>query len=225
MIPREYRGLALSYGAGVNSTALAILLIEGGWHEPIVFCDTGAEYPETYSFLRVFTAWLADKSLELITIKGMPYQRYRQGVSLIEACEHSNMIPHRYPRWCTAKYKVRPFQRWLKAQGGSTEYLVGIALDENHRAPHLVRPLVEWGVTRADCRRIIDEAELPMPIRSRCWICPLQTIAEWRELYHTHPDLFDRAEEIERASGRQLDSHGHTLGDFRARFESQPRLL
>lgn len=41
-------GEIVSFGAGVNSTALAILLVNEGWRGPIVFADPGAEWPETY---------------------------------------------------------------------------------------------------------------------------------------------------------------------------------
>ena len=37
----------LSFGAGLNSVALAVLLANQGWNGPIVFADTGAEHPET----------------------------------------------------------------------------------------------------------------------------------------------------------------------------------
>lgn len=48
----------LSYGGGVNSTALAVLLAGGrfpkyeNWR--IVFSDTGEEKPETYAFIKDF---------------------------------------------------------------------------------------------------------------------------------------------------------------------------
>ena len=46
----------LSFGGGVNSTALAVLLVRGKLpqFEPwrIVFSDTGEERPETYTYLR-----------------------------------------------------------------------------------------------------------------------------------------------------------------------------
>lgn len=31
----------ISFGAGVNSVAMTILLVNEGWRGPIVFCDTG----------------------------------------------------------------------------------------------------------------------------------------------------------------------------------------
>lgn len=53
----------LSYGGGVNSTALAVLLCEGRLPElqpwRIVFADTLTERPETYNYIdRVFMPYL-----------------------------------------------------------------------------------------------------------------------------------------------------------------------
>ena len=45
----------LSFGAGVNSTALAILAVNDGWRGEIVFADTGCENPETYCWMDYFT--------------------------------------------------------------------------------------------------------------------------------------------------------------------------
>jgi len=43
----KYDGAMLSFGAGVNSTALAILLINEGWRGPIVFADPGCDRFDT----------------------------------------------------------------------------------------------------------------------------------------------------------------------------------
>jgi len=44
----------ISFGAGVNSVAMTVMLIEEGWRGPIVFADTGGEWPETYCYLEYF---------------------------------------------------------------------------------------------------------------------------------------------------------------------------
>jgi len=66
----------LSFGAGVNSTALAILLINRGWKGEIVFSDTGCEWPDTYCFMDYFeNEWLRPHGLEIVRLKGMPWHR------------------------------------------------------------------------------------------------------------------------------------------------------
>ena len=54
----------VSYGGGVNSTALLI-----GLHQHripvdlILFADTGAEHPHTYAYLDVMDRWLKDHGM------------------------------------------------------------------------------------------------------------------------------------------------------------------
>ena len=43
----------LSFGAGLNSTALLIMLVEKSYPlDEVIFADTGAEVPETYEHLK-----------------------------------------------------------------------------------------------------------------------------------------------------------------------------
>ena len=56
----------ISFGGGVNSVAMTIMLVEDGWRGPIVFSDTGGEWPETYCYLRTFGAWLKEYGLEIV---------------------------------------------------------------------------------------------------------------------------------------------------------------
>jgi len=79
-------------------------------------------------------------------------------------------------------------------------FWVGISTDEAHRAnPPNVKwldsyfPLIELGISRADCKRIIEESELPVPPKSGCFFCPLQPLPSWRRLARDHPDLMARA--------------------------------
>ena len=58
----------VSYGGGVNSTALLI-----GLHQHripvdlILFADTGAEHPHTYAYLDIMDRWLKDHGMPPIT--------------------------------------------------------------------------------------------------------------------------------------------------------------
>jgi len=53
-------------------------------------------------------------------------------------------------------------------------------------------PLLDLNLTRRDCELIIERAGLPLPSKSRCWMCPHQTDAEWREV-QADPDLWQQA--------------------------------
>jgi hypothetical protein len=52
----------VSYGGGVDSTAMTLLLERGEKPDLVVFCDTGGEYPETYAYLDRFDAYLRERA-------------------------------------------------------------------------------------------------------------------------------------------------------------------
>lgn len=53
--------LVVSYGMGVDSTALLVGLAARGIRpDAILFADTGAERPETYAYLAPFNRWLEE---------------------------------------------------------------------------------------------------------------------------------------------------------------------
>lgn len=228
-----YEGYALSYGAGVNSTALAILLIKAGWGGPIVFAETGTEWPDTYCFMDYFESeWLRPRNMAILRI-GAEWRGSDRQLSLIEYCEQRHYIPIMAQRWCTARWKVEPCEKYRDA-GGYTAYMLGIDAGEQQRAQGTIRPLVDWGLDREDCIQVIEAQGLPIPRKSGCYICPFQSDHQWRELWHKHPELFARAEALEiHCDGfkrRQtsdpvaIDIRGITLSQKRLAFEAQETL-
>lgn len=176
---KEYQ----SFGAGVNSVALAEVL-----HNNVekVFADTGCEYPETYAYLKNYP--------HPITTLNAPVE----GCSTIEEwCLKLGHAPFMRFRSCTDKFKHRRMERYMKKP---YTVLIGIAYDEKHRARVTQKgeityryPLVEQGITRAKCKEIITEAGLAIPPKSGCWMCPFQPKSSWWRLARQHPDLFERA--------------------------------
>lgn len=61
--------LVVSYGVGVDSTAMLIGMAQRGIvPDAILFADTGAEKPETYAYLPIISAWLAKVGFPQLTI-------------------------------------------------------------------------------------------------------------------------------------------------------------
>ena len=222
----------VSFGAGVNSTALVILLVWQGWRGPILFADTGAERDETYSFLHVFNEWLGEYGLSITRI-GADYRSNYYRPNLINAMEAYCQIPFMRARWCTKEYKIRPIKRWCNQNGYDfNQCFVGIAYDEAHRQPGKIRPLVDWKVTRSDCARVIQEAGLPVPPRSGCWCCPFQSRSQWRHLWETRRERYLYLAWVERrasfAAGRRVtfDPGGQSLFSLALQFQNdQPTLF
>jgi hypothetical protein len=99
--------------------------------------------------------------------------------------------------------------RELKARGATAaapaEVLIGISTDEymranNRRAEPYERiryPLLDLGLSRTDCARVIADAGLPMPAKSACWFCPFHSAAAWQALRTDDPAMFERAAGLE----------------------------
>lgn len=188
----------LSFGAGVNSVALYLLMVEQGIKFEALFSDTGCEWPETYSFLETFKV---KHHVTIIKTSG-----------LLEYCDKYNMLPHFSRRWCTRIFKRETLNTYMQSPAF---VFIGFALDEAHRAKltsdcgfEYRYPLIEHEITRAGCIEIIRKAGLPIPRKSGCYVCPFQRVSQWKELRRNHPDLFCRVSELEKANIAQRVARG-----------------
>jgi len=195
----------LSFGAGVNSTAAAILFRP----RVLIFADTGDEYPETYSYLEHYIQpFVASYGGRFITVRNEgKYVRLRDQ-ALAE-----RIIPVRINRWCTDKWKIRPIQNYLK-RNSLLPCIQMIAIDagESHRAKPSNRagisncfPLISRGIDREACQSIIQQHGWPVPPKSGCFYCPFQTKPRWIALKRQHPELFQIAVKIEKNGERYGD--------------------
>ena len=192
----------ISFGAGINSTAMTIMLVNRGWRGPILFADTGTEWPETYCYIEYFEQeWLNPRGLAVTRLDG----NYRALVPgrdrrpLIEFCEHYRTTPMAGMRWCTQGWKTDVIDHWCE-EHGETEQLLAIALEERHRQKGRICPLIEMQIDRRQCIKIVEGEGLQVPQKSTCYICPFQGVLRWRTLYENHPDLYERAAHLEELS-------------------------
>ncbi len=185
----------LSYGAGVNSTAILALIKLGRVEMPdrIIFCDTGAERPETMCYLK----YIQDIFPQIETVKNEKYG------SLIKYCQQYRIFPCRQFRWCTDKFKIQPFKK------ATEEHIkiLGIDLGEMHRIRDLTceYPLVDLQIKRRGCIDVIKEAGLEVPVKSGCYICPFMKKTELIELKNKHREQFDILVELERIAHERHD--------------------
>jgi len=192
----------LSFGAGVQTTALAVLAATGEVEpfDALVFADTGGEYPETYAYLEtVFKPW-ANGLLHTVRMASPKWGP----LTLYDYAYQMRMVPSIIRRWCTMRFKIQPIKKFLRPRAPGT-VSIGISADESHRAvrrpqPRGIEPawpLVSLNLTREDCRRIIIDAGLPEPRKSGCWFCPFQSRRNWLELAERHPELWGKAVALE----------------------------
>ena len=211
----------ISFGAGVNSVAMTIMLAEQGWRGPIVFADTGGEHPDTYCYLTYFEKeYLRPRGLEITRLMpGSEYHSNKAQLPLEEYCLQAGIIPLLAVRWCSVEWKRDPLKKWAEKHDIDI-HLLGISASEPQRErddPTVRYPLIDESIHRPECRRIIQGAGFLVPRKSGCFFCTGQALAGWRTLYFEYPELYERAIAMEdNASERcqkwaTLDPHGISL--------------
>ena len=186
---------------GVNSWALYLYLIEQGevpgQDFEAVFVDHGTDWPETYEYFEMMLA-----KGYLVTI----LKPEREGCTTIyDYCAKWKKIPGRMPghRWCTQHFKVKVVEKYY--QKPCIE-LIGFDAGESKRKHGLVSktgveqdfPLMSAGIDRKGCGDLIKRHGLPIPPKSGCYICPFQGRKQWVELRDKHPELFCKAQKLEK---------------------------
>ena len=188
----------LSFGGGVNSVALYLLLIEQGVDFEAVFVHHGTDWPETYDYVAGFQWWLKRRGLRPITVLRPDVQGFSV---LFDYCWRFRMVPSFMRRWCTNRFKIEAMHRYFEKPAFE---MIGIDWGERKRARINSRdgfecryPLVEQEIDREGCKRIIRRHGLPVPQKSGCYICPFQSVNQWQELRRNHPCLFQSVVDLE----------------------------
>ncbi|MET8626653.1 phosphoadenosine phosphosulfate reductase [Kitasatospora sp. NPDC004669] len=205
----------------MQSTALLVLAARGTIDYPtFLFANVGddSEHPATLAYVQDVAVPFASRSgLKLEQLRRrrrdgetetLVQRLARPGVRSIPIpVRMANGAPGR--RSCTADFKIKVVGRWLRQHGATAmtpaTVGIGISLDEIHRAnrrrsePHelIDYPLLDLGLRREDCVRLIEEAGLPVPPKSSCFFCPFRTVEAWRHQRAAEPELFARSVAIE----------------------------
>lgn len=140
-------------------------------------------------------------------------------------------------RQCTSEYKLKPLWRQVRTllgavprkdgvpgrvpKGRYAEQWIGISADEAHRAldsrsntyTRSRWPLLERGLSRADCQAINEAAGFPGVPKSACIGCPFHGNRHWREMRDQHPADFADAVDFD---------HAIRNGSARANAQGQP---
>jgi hypothetical protein len=220
--------VAVSFGAGHQTTALLVLVVEGRLPRPDawLFADTGNEHRATYDYLLDYSIPYATANGIRLTVLGADWRSAHYRADLETYCLDHHMLPGTFLRWCTDRYKVKPIHRYQKQVMGATaenpvESWIGISTDEIRRAvpssePTAVKryPLIELGMSRADCDAVILAAGLPLPPKSGCWFCPFKSRAAWQAQKRTDPLLFMRSLALERNAYPKHDGRPRYLPAF-----------
>lgn len=235
----------VSYGGGVQSTALLVLAARREIDfRTFLMANVGddSEHPATLAYVRdVAAPYAAAHGIDLRLLD----RTRRDGTTetlwgrLMRPESRSLPIPVRMSngapgtRSCTADFKIRVTGKWLREHGATAgrrcrahgaedgpevdlgpradcdrctqpnvaTVAIGISVDEIHRAnarrveghEQIVYPLLDLGMRRGDCERVIAEAGLPVPPKSSCFFCPFHRPTVWQDMVRDEPELFERS--------------------------------
>lgn len=201
--------LVVSYGIGVDSTALLIGLRERGIRPDLILsADTGGERTVTYSYLPIINRWLESVGFPSVTVVRYEVRDYRGKppyTTLEQECLTNGGLPSEAFGFasCSIKWKQKAQHRFLKTwapaiecweAGGRVRKAIGFDCSpkewkrtykaDSNNDPQYENwyPLQEWGWSREDCARMILHAGLPVPVKSACTFCPNQKPAEIRTM-------------------------------------------
>lgn len=218
----------LNLGAGVQSTAIYLMMIDGEL-EPAdiaIFADVQEEPASVYEHLERLKQL---NGPEIVTVTA---GRLGDGIiNGIDGTKRFASIPafltHQDEsagigrRQCTAEYKIAPIEREIRRRmdavgkplkaDQSVVQVFGLSFDEPRRVDRVKAqfagrrgwscefPLFDDFMTRADCVRYLEKRwQHPVP-RSACVFCPYHSDTEWQRIKTEDPEGWQRAIEIDKA--------------------------
>ena len=200
----------LSLGAGVQSTALALMIEKRQLPmvNSAIFADTGGEPDEVYRHLEWLKKQLSypvhvvkwgnlKKDIMRASTEKNHYFPAIPFFSLNQKTGNRGMLR----RQCTYQYKIFPVEQKVREIMGykkgervdkkkwKVELLIGISTDEMQRAKenklkyvNNTYPLIEQGMTRGQCIEWYEKNKYPTPPRSSCTFCPYNSNKRWKQL-------------------------------------------
>lgn len=217
----------ISLGAGVQSTTMALMAAHGEitpMPDVAIFADTGWEPRSVYEHL----AWLKSPNVLPYPIRTVQLRSIRDDILSVRDGAPGNVpaIPWftisktgkrgRRLRQCTERYKIQGIIRETRAALGvsrrarikpdSVEMWMGISTDEAVRAVQSSRryivnrhPLLDAGMSRAQCLEWLERNGYPRAPKSACIGCPFHNNEMWRDMRDNDPASWAEAVQIDRA--------------------------
>jgi len=220
----------VSYGGGINSTALIVFLVKNKFPlDHVVFADTGDEIPGTYEYLEVMRKYLKRRDIPFEIVMN------RKKESLSDKCLQREVIPSQVWRWCTRDFKVLPIHKFYRTLQSHVYQYMGIDYGEVHRMKPArvdyvtnLYPLIDYKINREECINLIKKARLPIPVKSGCYFCPYNNMDRWAEIYQKHPDLYKYSMKIEEQGKhfetQRLAPKGYTLRELKKMMNKKQKL-
>lgn len=197
-----------SVSFGKDSLAMLLRLLEEQWPlDYVVFYNTGMEYQSVYNNRDKVKELLGDKFIELSPRRPFLYDMLEREVHKKDGTIQKGVM------WCGGpcnwgtREKTRVIDKFkCSLKDDITEY-VGIAADEPSRIKDKTYPLVQWGMTEADCLQycydrgynwLENGVELYSILdRVSCWCCRNKNKKELRNMFLYLPDYWNKLKDLQ----------------------------
>lgn len=221
-----------SLSGGKDSVAMVLNLIERGYPlDEVVFFDNGMEFQAVYKTIEELKDILSQNDIKFTVLRpdyDFEWKMFEKPVNGRNGFHYGYSWCGGRCRWGTTD-KLRCLRDYCK---GAIQY-VGIASDEEKRfekAKHenKVLPLVEWGMTEADCLqycydrgffweengiRLYDILD-----RVSCWCCANKNLKELRNMHEHLPEYWERLKGLQARTERPMKGEGKSVFDLEERF-------
>jgi len=197
----------ISYGGGVQSTVLVLWAITKRIEcDAVIFADTGSEEPGTYATVAAIREMCEEVELPFYTVT------HSSRGPLWEFYSGEGLLPMVGIVWCTTNWKIAPIRRKVRELTDCTgpkpwaHAYIGITTDEAHRARESdvqwttnSYPLIDALWSRQRCASHLEQNYPMLTVKkSGCFCCPYRGPKSWATLRREHPELFERARQMER---------------------------
>ena len=215
----------LSLGAGVQSSALALMIEKGEvpMVDAAIFADVKGEPKAVYDWLAYLKTQIKKFPIHTVT-----WRNLKQDILDASEGKHKAFTAPFFTkniktgkkrmlrRQCTSMYKILPVIQKVREliglkkgekrkKGTKVEMLMGISKDEIVRMRtnpikyiQNVYPLVEKEMRRSDCLDWMKNNEYPTPPRSACTFCPFHSNEEWKRV-KSNKEEWDKVVALEKS--------------------------
>lgn len=177
--------------------------------DEIIYTHVEDQHPDSIRFLHDCETLLGRE------IKVIQSERYTDVNDVIEKTKYINGA---YGAACTKWLKKQVRKDWEKESPGFHTYVWGYDVNEKHRADAIVEtlsdydhefPMIEQGLTKAECHGIADKLGLKRPVmydlgypNNNCIGCVKGGMGYWNKIRIDFPEVFKRRAKQEREIGR-----------------------
>lgn len=220
---------------GKDSVAMVLMLIELGWPlDEVVFFDNGMEFRAIYDTVEKLKEILRQHGVKFTVLHpdyDFEWKMFDKPVNGRNGFHYGYSWCGGRCRWGTTD-KLKALRNYCK---DAIQY-VGIAADEPKRfekAKHenKVLPLVELGMTEADClsycyERGFQWLENGIPLysildRVSCWCCANKNLKELKNMHDYLPEYWERLKDLQSRTERPMKGAGKSVFELEERFTKE----